>query len=253
MVVLRCRSCHPTCACVAEDLWSWSHETHKVNINDLMKQKFEYTDHSGQFGIGEEDSLSVQEDPVNHGQYVLSVFYRQGTFTHHDHDGNNCPNICHRGAEFYVNQNTKSTSIIVLDGRRWKTPRWRCGGQGEVYAYMTHDQKAGTDFNSWCDSLKSREIFHKVGCSDHDGIGIGTGVFHFQSGKWIKLTQRVYVTLWVNDHAEIHMIDILIRIQFNFGIDGLFISTFYAETTILFSNFRLSTDAPQLVQSQLVG
>ncbi|KAL3853574.1 hypothetical protein ACJMK2_017108 [Sinanodonta woodiana] len=296
----------------AAELWSWNHETHKANINDLMKQKFEYTDHSGQFGISEEDSLSVQEDPVNHGQYVLSVFYRQGTFTHHDHNGNNCPHICHRGAQFYVNPKkvrdaghqitdmTLEYEVYFNHSFGWqkggKLPglwggdrdcsggrisdhcfstrlMWRSGGQGEVYAYVTHDQKAGTDFNSWCDSLKSREIYHKVGCSDHDGIGIGTGAFHFQTGKWIKLSQRVQlnshphqhgsVTLWVNDHAEIHMNDIVMRNQFNFGIDGLFFSTFYggndpswkcpADTTTLFRNFRLSTDAPQLVQSQLVG
>jgi hypothetical protein len=61
-------------------LWSWSHETSHKDINAVLRDSFDYTDHNGQFGIGEDDSLSLAEDPLYHGQYVLRAFYKKGIF-----------------------------------------------------------------------------------------------------------------------------------------------------------------------------
>ncbi|KAL3853524.1 hypothetical protein ACJMK2_017059 [Sinanodonta woodiana] len=299
---------------IAADLWSWSHETHKVNINDLLKHKFEYTDQHSGYGIGEDDSLSVQEDPVHHGQYVLSVFYRRGTYSHYNHNGVACHNgeKCQRGVGFYIQPKsikdaghqflsmTLEYEVFFNDSFVWqrggKLPglwggsrncsggrisdycfstrlMWRPDGQGEVYAYVTHDQKAGVSFNTWCESFHNRELYHQVHCTDGTGTEIGKGAFHFEKNKWIKLREQVhlnsrqhehgFVTLWVNDHAEIHMDDIVMRNQFNFGIDGVLFSTFYggsdhtwacpADTTTLYRNFRLYTEAPHLNQNELVG
>ncbi|KAL3853520.1 hypothetical protein ACJMK2_017055 [Sinanodonta woodiana] len=298
---------------LAKLLWHWDHEPHHANINYVLIQKFDYINPTAQFGIGEDDSLSLQQDPTNHSQYVLSVFYRQGTFSDHDHNGNTCNSHtkCQRGAQFYINPKTirqEAPRYLFTDmtleyevyfnhSFQWrlggKLPglwggfrncsggrhdhcfstrlMWRRDGQGEVYAYVPLEQKIGINYSNWCDSLKHREIYHKIECPDKFGVEIGTGAFSFSTGKWIKITQRVHlnnqhgygsVTLWVNGHAEIHMNDIVMRNQFNFGIDGIFFSTFYgghedvwacpADTTTLYRNFRLYTEAPPLVPSQLL-
>lgn len=67
-----------------------------------------------------------------------------------------------------------------------------------------------------------------------------------------------YIKLWMDDKAEVYITDIRMRNNADFGIDGLFFSTFYGggdsswacpqNTSTYFRNFRLFTDT--MVQDQ---
>lgn len=149
---------------------------------------------------------------------------------------------------------------------------WRALGDGEVYAYVTHNQNPSWD--SWCDRYdkSSVENYRHIHCTKTTGIEIGKSSFRFHHHKWHKIRQEVnlgqpghngYIKLWVDDHAEVHVTDIIMRDNSGFDIDGIFFSTFYGggdsgwacprDTYTYYRNFRLSTDTKTPSSSQLVG
>ena len=150
---------------------------------------------------------------------------------------------------------------------------WRPLGDGEVYAYVTHNQEGSWD--AWCAKYdtSSTEPYRHIHCTPTTGIELGRGAFRFHHHKWHKIRQEVhlnrnpgekgYVKLWVDDHAEVHVTDIIMRDNTHFDIDGIFFSTFYgggdsswacpADTHTYYRNFRLSTDTKTPSHSQLVG
>lgn len=294
------------------ELWSWSHETYNKDIHAVLRDSFDYTDHKGQFGIGADDSLSIAEDPLHHGQYVMRVFYKRGTWSGHRDFTHACQSgeKCHRGAQFYATPRSLThhtyTSLtleyeVMFDlsfdwNRGGKLPglwggsrdcsggrikdtcfstrlMWRPNGDGEVYAYVTHSQDPS--FDQWCSRYDNShtEPYRHIHCTPTTGIEIGRGAFRFVTHKWHKIRQEVHlnahagskgeIILWVDDHAEIHVTDIIMRPDTGFGFDGLFFSTFYGggdqswacpqDTYTYYRNFRISTDTRTPANSELVG
>jgi len=285
-------------------LWSWSHESHAKDIHAVLKDSFEYSVTQGQFGIGADESLSIAPSPSHDGTYVMRVFYQKGSYSGSCHGGN-----CHRGAQFYAQpQAVSGHTTLTLEYEIWfdetfswnkggKLPglwggsrdcsggrlsdtcfstrlMWRRLGDGEVYAYVTHNQQPS--FDHFCndnDHLTSSEKYKQIHCTPTTGIELGSGSFRFQHSKWHKIRQEVhlnsvsdqpgYVKLWVDDHAEIHVTNIIMRHSNAFAIDGLFFSTFYGggdsswacphDTYTYYRNFRISTDTHAPSTSQLVG
>ena len=140
-----------------------------------------------------------------------------------------------------------------------------------MYTYVTHDGQK-TDFSDFCDHAAHYSQYHRIECTGK-GIQLGSGAFQFSKNKWIKIRQEVhlnsspgnngYVKLWVNDHAEIHVTNIVMRANTHFDIDGLFFSSFYGgnddswecphDTYTYFRNFRISSETHTPSSSQLVG
>lgn len=296
----------------AAELWSWSHETSNKDINAVLRDSFDYTDHSGQFGIGADDSLSLAVDPLHPGQYVLRVFYKRGTWSGHRDFTHECASgeKCHRGAQFYVTPRTMAhhtyTTLTLeyevmfessfpwnqggklpglwggtrdCSGGRIKETcfstrlMWRPNGDGEVYTYVTHNQDPSWD--QWCNKYDNShtEPYRHIHCTPDTGIELGRGSYRFGTHKWHKVRQEVqlnaqpgqkgHIILWIDDHAEVHVTDIIMRPSTGFGIDGLFFSTFYGggdkswacpqDTYTYYRNFRISTDTKAPSQSELVG
>ncbi|XP_060555320.1 uncharacterized protein LOC132716141 [Ruditapes philippinarum] len=294
------------------EIWSWSHESSNKDINSVLRDAFDYHDHKGQFGIGADDSLSLAEDPESSGQFVLRVFYKKGTWSGHRSDGHSCSSgeKCHRGAQFYASPSAMSHhsyttltlqyEVYFPDSFSWnrggKLPglwggtrdcsggrirdtcfstrlMWRPLGDGEVYAYVTHNQEGS--WHDWCSKYdtSSTESYRHIHCTPTSGIEMGRGAFRFHHHKWHKIRQEVqlnrnagekgYIKLWVDDHAELHVTDVIMRDNTHFDIDGIFFSTFYGggdsswacprDTYTYFRNFRLSTDTKTPSHSQLVG
>ncbi|KAL4231082.1 hypothetical protein ACF0H5_008665 [Mactra antiquata] len=288
------------------ELWSWDHETHNKDINDVLRDSFDYTNHQGQFGLGADDSLSIAEDPEHSGQYVMRVFYKKGTYSGHDSNGDKCQSgqKCHRGAQFYSTPHALSHSThltmtlqyeVYFDAsfswnRGGKLPglfggertcsggrigdacfstrlMWRPWGDGEVYAYVTHNQDPS--FSSWCSHYESSSVasYEKLHCTTGYGVEFGRASFRFHHSRWHKVRQEVhlnsqpghkgYIKLWIDDTPYIHHTDVIMRDNTNFDIDGIFFSTFYGgsdsswacprDTYTYYRNFRLSTDTQTII------
>lgn len=151
---------------------------------------------------------------------------------------------------------------------------WRDGGAGEVYAYVTHDgQKIPYDDYCLKYDHSGTEINHKIHCSDSYGFSIGRGSFKLTSGnhKWYSIRQEIhlnsspnhsgYIKLWVDDVPKIHVTDIVMRANTNFGIDGVYFSTFFGgnsrkyacphNTYAYFRNIRITDETKSITHGDL--
>ena len=255
----------------------------------------------GKFGITADDSLDLAQDPTTHSQWVLRVRYAKGSYA---------GSGGHRGAQFYGTPSTLTShsyttltleyEVYFLSPFDWvnggKLPglwggtrdcsggriqdscfstrlMWRTHGDGEVYAYVTHDQENG--FKNWCAKYdhSNTPTYKHVHCTNSTGIEMGTSAWRFRTNHWHKIRQEVhlnanpgqkgYIKLWVDGHAEVHVTDVIMRNNTAFAIDGLLFSTFFggnktsfASTDVRFSyfkNFRISTDTMAPSITELVG
>ena len=148
---------------------------------------------------------------------------------------------------------------------------WRKDGDGEVFTYMTHDQMPS--WTEWCQELADVDLYRRVHCTGYAAIQIGTKSFRFRHEKWHKVRMTVhlnsqrgqpgYISLWLDDHAEVHATDVVMRSRFDFGIDGILFSTFYggsdptwacpADTYTYFRNMKLSTNVELPRIDELLG
>ena len=299
-------------AVAAGELWSWSYARTSTNIDTVLRNEFDYTDHSGNFGIGRDDSLWIDSAPHT-SHKVLKVYHKHGTWSGHNSDGDECDSKhgekCHRGAQFYIQPKslahrrltsaTLEYEVLFESHFSWakggKLPglwggsrgcsgghqsetcfstrlMWRENGEGEVYGYITHKQDVS--WSQFCRKYNTRSLYHRVECThDNYGLKIGSGSFTFRTNHWTKVKQTVKlnshsntngsIALWIDGKSEIYVDDIIIRHDTGIHIDGILFSTFYGgkdsswkvphDTHTYFRNFRLSTDAPVPIHSELVG
>nr|BCI57567.1 cellouronate lyase [Mizuhopecten yessoensis] len=244
---------------------------HSVDTGD-ERNNFHVISH-GTFG--QDDSLTHAHDPTDSHRNVMKVKYADGSYSGTDH----------RGVQFYSqptgvkghSELTLSYDVYFAHNFDWvrggKLPglwggtqtcsghrsaehcfstrfMWRGGGDGEVYAYIPHEQYP--NYSSWC---KNSHII----CNDHSGQSIGRGDFVFGKEKWQKLTQYVKLNnvgshdgvlkVWLDHKLVYHSSSLVFRKHSSIHIDGLFFSTFFgggdddwastADTYTLFRDFRL--------------
>ncbi|KAH3772986.1 uncharacterized protein LOC127844203 [Dreissena polymorpha] len=283
------------------NLWTWSHENHNKDIMSVIKDGFHMTNTRGMFGIGANDSLTLAEDPEHPGQWVLRVFYAKGSYsapgthrgaqfygtpsalTHHNYTTLTLEYEVYFPSSFDWNKGGKLPGLfggtsdcaggIVKDTCFSTRLMWRALGDGEVYAYVTHSQSP--DFQTWCAkySHASTPAYMHIYCVPGYGIEIAKNTWRFQHNHWHLVRQEIhlndhpgqngYIKLWVDRRAEVHVTDVHMRANTNFGIDGLFFSTFFGggdstyacphDTYTYFRNFKIFTDTATPSHSELVG
>lgn len=224
-------------AVVSTTIWSWDHATTSTDIATVLKNEFNYTDHTGNFGIGASDSLWIDSAPHT-SHKVLKVYYKQGTYSSHNSAGHHCQHgeKCHRGAQFYIQPKalahrhlttaTLEYEVLFESNFPWanggKLPglwggtrtcsggnpsetcfstrlMWREHGKGEVYPYVTHHQDV--PWSTFCNKYKTRSVYHRIECTHGNyGLEMGTGSFSFRTNHWTKVKQ----TLKLNSHSSEH-------------------------------------------------
>ncbi|KAJ8321778.1 hypothetical protein KUTeg_000249 [Tegillarca granosa] len=234
--------------------------------------------------------VTADSDPTNHNRKVLRVDYKAGSY------GTGTG----KGAQFYIKPHnisggreelTLSYDLYIDPNFEWikggKLPglfggattcsghrdtdncfstryMWRCHANGEIYAYIPHNQYPS--YADWCDYDHERGcnyhydfVNNDIICNSHSGQSLGRGKFQYHHGRWHTFTQYVKLNhhqnhdgelkVWVDGHPVYHETRLLFRNDSSIKIDGIFFSTFFGgndhtwatkrDTYTLFRDFRL--------------